>query len=171
MKKIISVIFSIIILFNLSCKSDKCCVLPQPSSHMAADKNGTAWNSFNVIGKLTVVDSLNIYAISGEENAGAYIKADSLNIKILYSDKGTYPLHGNQVFYATFTNGVTKSYKLDTTYNNVFSIIGYETLHNPATTNPDEIKLTGTFDLKFIDPNNPSGISFSNGSFYTIMSQ
>lgn len=171
MKKLIVVLFSVIVLFNLSCKPDKCCIPPQPSSHMTAEKNGAVWHTFDVIGKLSATNSLTIYAISGDETPSGFAKADSLNFLISYTSKGSYSLHGNQVFYATFNNGTVTNYRLDTAYNNVLNITGYETLHNPATTNPDPIKITGAFNIKFVDPKSPAGISFLNGNFYTIITQ
>ena len=107
MKKLVFFLFSVVILFNLSCTPDKCCMPPQPSAHMMADKNGVTWSSFDVAGKRSSVDSLTIYAISGENIPGAFVKDDSLNVKIFYSANGSYPLHSNQAFYATYTNGVT----------------------------------------------------------------
>lgn len=171
MKKLIAIVFSAIVLFSLSCRPDKCCVLPQTSSKMTAEKNGMDWHTFDVMGKLSGTNSLTIYAISGEVIPSGFAKADSLNFSISYTSKGSYNLHSDQVFYAIFNKGVTTNYTLDTTYNNVLNITGYETLHNPATTNPDPVKITGTFDIKFVDPQNPTGISFLNGNFYTIISQ
>lgn len=171
MKKLIVILFSVIVLIDLSCKRDKCCIPPQPSSHMTAEKNGAGWYTFDVISKLSETKSLAIYAVSGDETPSGFAKADSLNFLISYTNTGSYNLHGNQAFYAIFNNGVTTSYRLDTTYNNVLNITGYEKLRNPATTNPDQIKITGTFNVKFIDPKNPTGISFLNGNFYTIIAQ
>ena len=171
MKKLIAIAFSVIVLFSLSCRPDKCCVPPEPSSKMTAEKNGAQWYTFDVIGKLSQTNSLTIYAISGEIIPGGFAKADSLNFSISYTSKGSYNLHSDQVSYAVFNKVDTSSYKLDTTYNNVLNITGYETLHNPATTNPDPIKITGTFNIKLVDPKNPTGIRFLNGDFYTIITQ
>jgi len=152
-------------------KKPLCCVPPRPSSGMTAEKNGVHWNTNDVVSKRSETNSLTIYAISGDVIPGGFAKADSLNFLISYTNLGSYPLHGSQVFYDIFNKGDTTSYKLDTTYNNVLNITGYEVLHNPATTNPDPIKITGTFNIKFVDPKNPTGISFLNGNFYTIISQ
>jgi len=171
MRNLIIVVFLIFVLFNLSCEHDKCCAPPLPASHIMASKNGVSWSSFWVNGTVSALDSLKIYARTTTDATYPTSKVDSMSFKILYTDIGNYSLHSNQVFYATFTNGVTKSYKLDTTYNNVLSITGYDRLHNQATTNPDPIKVSGTFNLKFIDPDNPAGISFTGGNFYTLISQ
>jgi hypothetical protein len=171
MKKLIAIVVSIIVLFSLSCRHDKCCVPPEPSSKMTAEKNGAYWNTFDVIGKLSATNFLTIYAISGDVIPTGFAKADSLNFSITYTNQGSYNLHSDQVFYGVFNKGVTTSYKLDTTYNNVLNITGYQTLHNPATTNPDPIKITGTFNIKLVDPKNPAGISFLNGDFYTIITR
>ncbi len=171
MKKLILILFSVLVLFHLSCIPEKCCMPPQPSAHIMAEKNGVSWSSFYVKASISNLDSLGLTASATTDSIYPIGKLDSLNIKISYTGNHTYSLHSNQVFYATFRKGVTKSYKLDTTYNNVLNISGYEILHNPATLNPDPIKITGTFDLKFTDPENPAGISFTNGNFYTLMSQ
>jgi len=171
MKKLVLILFSVFVLFHLSCIPEKCCMSPQPSSHIMAEKNGVSWASFYVRATITNLDSLSVAASATTDSIYPIGKLDSLNIKILYTGNSTYSLRSRQAFYATFTHGITKSYKLDTTYNNVLNITGYETLHNPATTNPDPIKVTGTFDLKFTDPNNPAGIHFSNGNFYTLLNQ
>ncbi|MDB5136773.1 MAG: hypothetical protein JWP37_3376 [Mucilaginibacter sp.] len=155
-----------------ACKRDPimCCVVAQRTAEITAQKNGVLWSPFFVSGALSNVDSLAITAVSATFNT-TYTKLDTLNIKLLYANNGTYKLVGNQVYYATFANGTTNSYQIDPTFNNELNITGYQILHNPATTNPDEVKVTGTFNIKFIDPANPAGISFLNGNFFTIMSR
>lgn len=175
MKKLTYLIL-VIALFSSSCLkthvSPNCCTPAQRWSEITAQKNGVLWNPFFANGVLSNIDSLHIAAASVSISTGSYVKLDTLSIKLLYNSPGVYKLQGNQIYYGTFANGtITQSYQIDPTYNNEINITGYETLHNPATTNPDMIKITGTFNIRFIDPNNPAGISFSNGSFYTIMNQ
>lgn len=143
---------------------------PQPASHMDAIRNGNYWNTFWVKGTLSPIDSLNLSATSFTDNPGGINpKADTLNFKILYHEKGTYTLHSNQVFYGTFANDVLTGYQLDTTYNNQIVITGFDVYHNGASTNPDMVKLSGTFSLKFIDPKNSTGINFVDAHFYTLI--
>jgi hypothetical protein len=157
-----------------ACKRDPviniCCDVAQRTTAITAQKNGVIWNPFFVSGSLSNIDSLAITAVSTSFNT-TNTKLDTLNIKLLYANIGTYKLTGNQVYYATFANGTINSYQIDPTFNNELDVTGYETLHNPATTNPDEVKITGTFNIKFIDPANPAGISFLNGNFFTIISR
>ena len=173
MKKLMYFVLFVTML-SVSCKPiiRYCCDVAQPSAVMTAQKNGVLWNPGGVKGILSPIDSLTIDATSIQLQTYPLIKLDSLTIKIAYTSTGDYKLAGSQVFYATFNqNGTLNSYKLDTTFNNVINITSYQTLDNPYTTNPNEIEIKGTFNIKFIDPNNPAGISFSNGNFYVIMNQ
>jgi hypothetical protein len=144
--------------------------MPQPATVVTAQKNGVSWSGRYASGTLGPTDSLRVWAISATiPTPGVLNKVDTLSIKILYVKTGTYQLKGNQVFYGIFNNDQVTGYQLDESYNNVINITGYERLSNPYSTAPDQIKITGTFSLKFIDPNNPAGISFQNGNFYTLV--
>jgi hypothetical protein len=169
MKKLILVALLVLLLFNISCIPERnCCVLPNPDTHVAAQKNGVLWSTFAAKGSLSNIDSLSLSASTTKDDIN---KLDSLNIKIAYNDKGTYPLQGNQAFYATFANGVKTTFKLDPAYNNVLTITTVQHIDNPATTNPNQVRITGTFSIKFIDPKNPDGITFTNGDFYALMNR
>jgi hypothetical protein len=143
--------------------------MPQPSAKVTAEKNGGGWSPQFAQGIMSQQDSLSISATSATYLASVYNKIDTLNIKIKYNSPGAYQLENGQAFYGIFNNGAVTGYQLDGTYNNVINITGYQRLSDPYTTVPDQVKITGTFSLKFIDPNNPSGISFQNGSFYTLV--
>jgi hypothetical protein len=170
MKKLIIPIFNILVIV-CSCKPivRDCCMVAQRPAGITALKNGVAWNPTFVNGTLSDLDSLKIAAMSGTVASATFVKADTLNIKLSYIGAGTYNLTGKQVFYATFSNGVTTSYTLDPSYNNQLKITSAQNLDNAATTVPNFIKLNGTFDIKFIDPNNPAGLSISNATFYTVI--
>jgi hypothetical protein len=174
MKKLVYLIAGAM-LFSISCKPDLnryCCDVAQRAAEITAQKNGELWAPSAVKGTLSNIDSLSIYATGITASLGTITKLDSMAVKIAYISPGLYKLNSNQVFYATFNpDGTLNSYKLDTTFNNVINISGYQVLDNPATTNPNEVKFTGTFSIKFVDPKNPAGISFSNGSFFAIMNQ
>jgi hypothetical protein len=170
MKKLIYFILGTT-LFSISCKPDRdCCLVLQRGAEMTAQRNGVLWNPFGVKGIFSEIDSLTIDATNASQNAGTITRIDTMTIKIAYNGNGVYTLAPNQVFYATFSNnGTLNSYAIDPTFDNELDITSYQTLDNPYTTNPNEVEMKGTFKIKFIDPNNPAGISFSNGSFYVIM--
>jgi hypothetical protein len=157
-------------LFIVSCKPNGCDPA-QMSAQITAQRNGAIWRPAFVKGSLNAADSLTLSATSASTNSSGYTKVDSLVFTVFCSGTGSYKLHDNQVFYATFTNNGLNEYKIDTTYNNALNITGYQSLNNSSPMNPNQIKITGTFDIKFIDPNNPAGISFSNGTFNTVVNQ
>lgn len=171
MKKITCLIFSVIIITAYSCKPivHYCCDVAQRPAGITALKNGVTWNPQYVNGIMTDLDSLKIAAMSGTVNSTTFSKTDTLNIKLSYTGTGTYNLTGSEVFYATFSNGATTQYNLDPAYNNQLKITSYQNLDDPATTVPNDIEIKGTFDIRFIDPGNPSGISISNATFYAII--
>ncbi|HVS94495.1 MAG TPA: DUF6252 family protein [Mucilaginibacter sp.] len=169
MKKPIYLIFFALLLLMYSCKPDKCCVIPEPPARVTAEKNGAEWAPRFAKGVLSEVDSLSISATDITETIYPYKKLDTLNISILYKQPGTYQLKSGQAFYGIFNDTGITGYQLDATYNNAINITGYERLSNPYSSAPDEIRITGTFSLKFTDPNNPAGISFQNGSFYALV--
>ena len=146
-----------------------CCEVAHRWAEITALKNGVAWNPQYVNGILTDLDSLKIAAMSGAVTATTFNKTDTLNIKVSYIGTGTYQLNNNRVFYATFANGATTRFNLDTTYNNVLNITSYQRFDNPASIVPNDVEVKGTFDIRFIDPNNASGISISNATFYAVI--
>jgi hypothetical protein len=170
MKKILYLISTLASVSMYSCVGHHdCCDVAQRWAEITALKNGVAWSPQYVNGVMTDLDSLKIAAMSGTVAAATFNKADTLNIKVSYIGTGTYQLNNNRVFYATFANGTTTRFKLDTTYNNVLNITSYQQLDNPATTVPNDIEVKGTFDIRFIDPNNAAGISISNATFYAVI--
>jgi hypothetical protein len=137
---------------------------------MRAQKNGTDWVPGFVKAVLSGIDSLNISASSINYKSAQYDKVDTLYINMPYhKTTGTYQLKANQVFYGVFNNSALTGYQLDASYNNVINIAGFQTMSDTGSSLPDEAKITGTFSLKFVDPNNPSGITFQNGTFYAII--
>lgn len=152
-----------------SCKPEKCCVIPEPPAKVTAQKDGAPWSPMFAKGILSATDSLSISATGATYRSYPYQKTDTLNISILYNKPGTYQLQGNQAFYGVFNDNILTGYQLDASYNNVIVITGYKRLTDPYSSVPDQVKITGTFSLKFIDPNNPAGISFQNGSFYALV--
>lgn len=172
MRKLIYFILAIVLFVGQACvKSPKCCVLPQRPAELKAQKNGSLWYPSYASGKLSEADSLTINATSISPT-GYDTKLDSINIKLLYSVVQSYKLVDNQATYVTWnTDGTLNTYKLDPAFDNELNVTAYKTLDNPYTTNPNQIEISGTFSFKFIDPNNPAGITFSNGTFYTIMNQ
>jgi len=170
MKKLPFLIFSLLSLAFYGCTIPHyCCDVAQKWGQITASKNGVAWNPLYVNGTLTDLDSLKIAAMNATMTSNAITKIDTLNIKVSYIGTGIYKLDNNKVFYATFANGTATRYKIDTTYNNVLNITSYRRFDNPGSSVPDNVEIKGTFDLKFIDPNNPAGISISNATFYAIM--
>jgi hypothetical protein len=173
MKKL-SYLIVFVTLLSVSCKPIRrdCCVLPQPGAAISAERNGLAWSARGVEGILSPTFEYTINATNIKSQTLPPVKIDSLSIKIAYNSPGVYTLAANQVYYGTFNpDGTLNSYNLDPSFNNEINITSYQTLDNPYTLNPNQIEIKGTFNLKFIDPSNPAGISFSNGSFYTIMNQ
>jgi len=146
-----------------------CCTPPPPSATVTAQKNGVNWAPLFAGGTLSNADSLSISATNAVYQSTTYHKIDTLNIKIAYTSPGTYSLKGNQAFYGVFNNNAVTGYKMDDTYNNVIVITGYERISNNNSTAPDQVKITGTFSIMFVDPNNPSGINFQNGNFYVLV--
>jgi len=120
-------------------------------------------------GTLSQADSLSISATSATHDGTVFNKIDTLNIKIRYNTPGTYILQGNDAFYGIFKNGAVTGYQLDGSSTNAIIITGHERISDPYSSVPDQVKITGTFNLKFVDPNNPAGIVFQNGSFYTFV--
>jgi hypothetical protein len=170
MKKFAILIFSLLLTIFYGCViPHNCCDVAQRWAEITALKNGTTWNPQYVNGTMTDLDSIKIAAMDGTVTSATFNKTDTLNIKLSYIGTGTYNLNDKDVFYATFSNGAATSYSLDPTYKNQLKINSYLNLNNVATTNPNAIEIKGTFDIKFIDPNNPAGISISNATFYVIM--
>ena len=173
MKKLFYFILGVTFL-SVSCKPihQPCCVMPQPSAMITAERNGLSWSARGIEGLLSPTFSFTINATSIKNQTYPLVKIDSLSITIAYNSPGIYKLAATQVYYGTFNpNGTLNIYSLDPTFNNEINITSFQTLDNPYTTNPNQIEIKGTFSLKFIDPSNPAGISFSDGSFYTIMNQ
>jgi len=169
-KKLLYLIIILPLLSTWSCSHHvNCCTPPKPPATITAQKNGTDWEPLFAGATFSNSDSLSISATSAVFQSNAYNKIDTLNIKIAYTSPGTYPLKGNQAFYGVFNNNAVTGYKMDGTYNNVIVITGYERLSNNNSTAPDQVKITGTFSIMFVDPNNSSGINFQNGSFYVLV--
>ena len=165
-KNLIYLIFPILALFDLSCQPDKCCVLPPPVV-ISAEKNGVVWQ-LPVI--KSTVDSHNTVFIS---TVGPYLlntAKDSLAIDMQFNGLGNYKPTAGQITYTVFSNGTKTAYLLDTTFNNTISIIEYQALHNPATTNPDPTELKATFNLRFVDPMHTTSVSLLNGKFTVYLS-
>src|SRR5579872_604358 len=127
MRKIFYLIVTVTSMSMYSCIGHhNCCEVAHRWAEITALKNGVAWSPQYVNGVLTDLDSLKIAAMSGTVTAAAFNKTDTLNIKVSYIGTGTYQLNNNRVFYATFANGATNRFKLDTTYNNVLNITSYQ---------------------------------------------
>jgi len=171
MKKLVYLIAAVILL-SVSCKPDRdCCIVANPSSGLSAEKNGAAWKPQFLLGSLGI-NTFSISASSLVIKGDSAIKADSLHIQVPdIQSVEINKLQSSQVFYATYSGNVPTVYKLDTTFNNTLNITSYQVLVNNATTNPNLVEVKGTFNLKFIDPANPAGISISASSFFTTMSQ
>ena len=127
---------------------------------MFAQKDTSAFKAIatsQIIGN----DTLKIIAIG--QNAGSNLH-DTLGFKINYSGIGTYLLTSNAAFYYTrLGNGDPDNhYKLDTLYHNVLVVTATDQ-------NPNGI--TGTFDIKFINPSDPAGIHFLNGDFKVALNK
>ncbi|HVW14835.1 MAG TPA: DUF6252 family protein [Mucilaginibacter sp.] len=152
-----------------SCTKPEGCDPAQMATEMTAQKNGVLWRPLFVKSSFSAADSLSLSATGGSANQGNYNKGDSLTFRLLCTGIGSYKLYSNQVFYASFTDSGLKNYQIDTTYNNVLNITAYQAGDNSSMMSPNQIKITGTFNVKFIDPNNPAGISFLDGSFNTIV--
>ena len=171
MKKIICLIYFITLL-AYGCKPDRdCCMVAQRPSGMTAVKNGATWSPLGVSGVLGD-DSYTIAAGSFTSSSSTYTKIDSLNIQIATAATvESYKLSGSQVYYALFgaSGTISTIYKLDTTFNNVLNITSYKEMDNQYAIDQNYVEIKGTFNIKFIDPSNASGISFSNGSFFTTI--
>jgi hypothetical protein len=167
MKKLILIIFSIFVLFNLSCQPDKCCTPPPQPPAMTAEKNGAAW--LLPIIKSTVSNTNNIFI----STAGPYwlnTAKDSLSISLLYTGLGSFTPTDQQLAYTVFANGVKTKYALDTTFNNSINITEFAVQRNQATTNPDPYEMKATFNLRFVDPAHTTSVTFSDGKFTVFLS-
>ncbi|MBS1501875.1 MAG: hypothetical protein JST32_07425, partial [Bacteroidetes bacterium] len=131
MKNLIPLIMAASLLLA-SCTKPGGCDPAQMTTEMTAQKNGVLWRPLFVKSSLSPADSLFLSATGGSANLGNYNKADSLTFRLLCTGIGSYKLHGNQVFYATFTGSALNSYKIDTTYNNVLNITGYRAGDNSS---------------------------------------
>jgi hypothetical protein len=170
MKKLAYLICLPALLISSCTNHYNCCTVAQPTAKVTAEKNGASWSPAFAGGVLSSQDSLSISATGAAYDASVNKKTDNFNIKIKYNTPGSFQLKSGQAFYGTFTNNaLTTGYQLDESYNNVINITGHDRLSNPYSSVPDEVKITGTFSLKFIDPNNPSGITFQSGSFFALV--
>lgn len=171
MKNLLYLIVILALSSGWSCTRHRnCCVMPEPPAAVTAQKNGVGWDGRYASGTLSQLDTLSISAISATiPTPGVLNKVDTLNIKIAYTTPGTYTLTGNQAFYGVFKDGGITGYQMNDTYHNVIVITGYQRISNPYGSQPDQIKITGTFNIMFIDPNNPAGISFQQGNFYAFV--
>ncbi len=159
-------------LFIASCiKPNNGCDPAQMTAQITAERNGVLWRPSFVKDSLASTDSLMLSATSGSTNTGSYAKFDSLALRLLCTGTGSYKLKNNQVFYATFTNSGLNKYKIDTSYSNAINITSFQHIDNSSMMAPNQIKITGTFNIKFIDPGNPAGISFLDGSLNIIVNQ
>ena len=171
MKNLVYVILGVG-LFIASCiKPNNGCDPAQMTAQITAERNGALWRPSFVKDSLSAIDSLMLSATSGSTNTGNYAKFDSLAFRLLCTGTGSFKLRDNQVFYATFTNSGLNNYKIDTSYSNAVNITGFQHIDNSSMMAPNQIKITGTFNIKFIDPGNPAGISFLNGSLNIIVNQ
>jgi len=172
MKKTFYLISSIVLIQLYACsRQPDCCVLPQPSAKITAEKNGAGWAPMFAKGFLSDLDSLSISATSVTYQSSAYTKIDTLNIKISYNTPGTYQLQGTDAFYGVFNDNVLTGYHLDPSYNNAIIITNYDRINGDAPNGLYYAEIKGTFSLRFIDPNSPTGITFQSGSFYSMLAK
>src|SRR5579872_7151438 len=140
MKKFTLLIFSPLLMVFYGCViPHNCCDVAHKWADITALRNGIAWNPQYVNGTMTDLDSLKIAALDGTVAGVNFVKTDTLNIKVSYIGTGNYKLTAKQVFYATYTNGVSTSYKMDTPYNNVLNITSYQSFENSGSTVPNDI--------------------------------
>lgn len=145
--------------------------MPQPSTKVTAEKNGASWSTVYARGYLSDLDSLSIAATTLSLQSSVLNKIDTLNIKILYNTPGSYQLHGNDAFYGVFNDNVLTGYHLDPSYNNAIIITNYDRVNGDTPNGPYYAEIKGTFSLRFIDPNSPTGITFQSGSFYSMLAK
>lgn len=160
MKNIFHLFAATTVLFFYSCSRYCCDTPPPPDNFMLAQKDTSAFRAL-AAGQLIGSDSLKITAIG--QNTGTNLH-DTLGFKINYSGIGTYQLTTNAAFYHTRVGngGPDNRYQLDTLYHNILVVTA-------ADQNPTGI--TGTFDIKFINPANPAGIHFLNGDFKVALNK
>lgn len=173
MKKLLYLICFALLQFVCACTIPhrNCCTLPQPSTKVTAEKNGTSWSTVYARGYLSDLDSLSISATTVGFQSSVLNKIDTLNIKILYNTPGTYQLQGNDAFYGVFNNNVLTAYHLDPSYNNAIIITHYDRVNGDVPNGPYYAEIKGTFNLRFIDPNSSTGITFQSGNFYSMLAK
>lgn len=173
MKKLVYLICFALVLSVCACTipHHNCCTLPQPATKVTAEKNGASWSTIYASGYLSDLDSLSIAATTLSLQSSALNKIDTLNIKIRYNTPGTYQLQGNDAFYGVFNNNMLTGYHLDPSYNNAIVITNYDRVNGDAPNGPYYAEIKGTFSLRFIDPNSPTGITFQSGSFYSMLAK
>jgi hypothetical protein len=165
MKKSYLLIIGLFITITFSCKKNEklCCVLPTSDSRETAERNGILYETPDVHGALST-DSIAITSagLAGISNNDFIL--DSLSVKLKYTGIGTYKLSQNQVYYfirLSLTNTYSantpvNTYTLDTNFDNSLTISDYNSSTNI---------MSGTFSVKFIDPNSATDISLLSGTF------
>jgi hypothetical protein len=157
MKKYLLVLLWATWLLSISCKKKDCCVFPPVKDFILADKDGTEWNAdpskSNILGDTTT--------ITGSLTTGNL--EEVLEMKLIISDVGFYPLKNNHGGYVVKKNGtIIKKYALSPTHLNTVSIIFIN--------GKDQI-VQGFFDVKFIKTYDSQpgaktdSVSFLDGKF------
>ena len=171
MKKLTFLAASILLLFIYSCQPEhNCgCMTAIPIKEvMTAERNGVAWQ-LPIVKSTFINDTIRIAtnSISIPSNT----EKDSLNLSVLYVGTGNYKLTAKQAAYFTglHSSGLPANYVLDTTFDNTLDITSYQVMDNPYTTVTDPVKITGTFNLRFINPANTTSVSLLDGKFTAIL--
>jgi hypothetical protein len=161
-----------IAIITVSCKRDQNVgMAANPTAVMTAQKNNVLWNPYmeTIISNDTMTINAKSISYNATVTPSIATVLDTMSIQVPYKGVGAYQLRSSQVIYRVYNNdGTVSNYKLDTTFNNVLNITAYKDLHNPATLNPDEFEITGTFNLKFLDPKKMCrALNFQTAAFTT----
>ena len=157
-------IFSLLIMV-LGCKKVQplCCGLA-PGNHIeTAQRNGMIYETPDIHGTLST-DSILITSAGQVSIPDTAITLDSLSVNIKYTGPGTYKLLPGQVYYfIRYThivpyapNTPVTTYLPDPAFNSSLTISSYD----QSTT-----IMTGTFNLKFLNPKSNTDISILSGVF------
>jgi hypothetical protein len=163
MKKILYLLIGILCLSGISC-GYKCCDVPGPMNFIRAQKNGSAWEIDNSVGRIKL-DSLILADTSVNPQ-----RTELLAFKLKFNGADTYALGPANVVYA-YVPGMDNPYAyytLDAGYANTFTVTYY---------NAGAGFVGGTFDIKLdkdpsnTDPRYPASVSFLSGSFSIHLSK
>jgi len=166
MKKIYIFTLIIISLGIASCKREAtpmCCVLPTSDAELTEHLNSKSYETPDIHAVMGT-DTLTFTSAGNDGIFGNDFLLDSLIIKLRYTGVGTYNLATGKAYYYTVlsptvprdVNSPVNFYSADDTFNNTLTISSY---------NQSSGKMTGTFNLRFVNTANNANETLSGAVF------